>query len=67
MNGKTHRFTLDASQGHFLPPTLQQPSNLQALIKSGKIAIGTALSIPSVHVAKIVATTGADWCWLVSS
>ncbi|KAJ7445904.1 Pyruvate/Phosphoenolpyruvate kinase-like domain-containing protein [Mycena latifolia] len=49
-----------------IPTTLQQPSNLQALFKSGKVAIGTSLSYPSKHVAKTVAVTGADWCWVDS-
>ncbi|KAJ7438625.1 Pyruvate/Phosphoenolpyruvate kinase-like domain-containing protein [Mycena galericulata] len=61
----TLRFTLDsAAQAQYRPVTLQQPSNLQALFKSGKIAIGTSLSYPSRHVAKSVAVTGADWCWV---
>ncbi|KAJ7462416.1 Pyruvate/Phosphoenolpyruvate kinase-like domain-containing protein [Mycena latifolia] len=59
------QFTLDAkAQAEYRPTTLQQPSNLQALFKSGKIAIGTSLSYPSKHVAKTVAVTGADWCWV---
>ncbi|KAJ7710580.1 Pyruvate/Phosphoenolpyruvate kinase-like domain-containing protein [Mycena rosella] len=28
------------------------------------MAIGTALSYPSRHVAKTIAVTGADWCWV---
>ncbi|KAF7376916.1 2,4-dihydroxyhept-2-ene-1,7-dioic acid aldolase [Mycena sanguinolenta] len=60
----TPRFTADASKKLLLPPTLQQPSNLQGLLKSGKVAVGIALSVPSTHVAKIVAVTGADWCWI---
>ncbi|KAK7046239.1 2,4-dihydroxyhept-2-ene-1,7-dioic acid aldolase [Favolaschia claudopus] len=59
------QFTLDPTQQReFSPPTLQQPSNLQALIKSGKIVIGTTLSFPSRHVAKVIAATNADWCWI---
>ncbi|KAJ7697702.1 Pyruvate/Phosphoenolpyruvate kinase-like domain-containing protein [Mycena rosella] len=59
------QFTFDAaSQGQYRPPTLQQASNLQALFKSGKVAVGTALSYPSRHVAKTIAVTGADWCWV---
>ncbi|KAJ7445905.1 Pyruvate/Phosphoenolpyruvate kinase-like domain-containing protein [Mycena latifolia] len=59
------QFTLDAkARAEYRPTTLQQPSNLQALFKSGKIAIGTSLSYPSKHVAKTVAVTGADWCWV---
>ncbi|KAJ7652563.1 Pyruvate/Phosphoenolpyruvate kinase-like domain-containing protein [Mycena rosella] len=59
------QFTFDAaSLGQFRPPTLQQASNLQALFKSGKVAVGTALSYPSRHVAKTLAVTGADWCWV---
>ncbi|KAJ6551601.1 Pyruvate/Phosphoenolpyruvate kinase-like domain-containing protein, partial [Mycena capillaripes] len=52
------------TQGQFNAPTLQQSSNLQAIFKSGKIVIGTSLSYPSRHVAKTVAQTGADWCWI---
>ncbi|KAJ6534327.1 Pyruvate/Phosphoenolpyruvate kinase-like domain-containing protein, partial [Mycena capillaripes] len=48
----------------YRPLTLQQPSNLQGLIKCGKILIGTSLSYPSPHVAKTVAVTGAELCWL---
>ncbi|KAJ7660366.1 Pyruvate/Phosphoenolpyruvate kinase-like domain-containing protein, partial [Mycena polygramma] len=44
--------------------TLQQPTNLRGLIKSGKVLIGTTLSYPSTHVARTVAVTGADICWL---
>ncbi|KAJ7805415.1 Pyruvate/Phosphoenolpyruvate kinase-like domain-containing protein [Mycena olivaceomarginata] len=59
------RFTLErASQALYRPSTLQQSSNLRGLIKSGKIVIGTSLSYPSCHVAKTVAVTGADLCWL---
>ncbi|KAJ7653269.1 Pyruvate/Phosphoenolpyruvate kinase-like domain-containing protein, partial [Mycena polygramma] len=47
-------------------PTLQQSGNLQGMFKSGKITIGTCLSYPSPHVAKTVAVTGADWCWIAS-
>ncbi|KAJ6567678.1 Pyruvate/Phosphoenolpyruvate kinase-like domain-containing protein [Mycena vulgaris] len=65
MNGSTPRFTLDsAAQAQFRAPTLQQPSNLQEIFRSGKIVIGTSLSYPSVHIAKTVAITGADWCWI---
>ncbi|KAJ7182525.1 Pyruvate/Phosphoenolpyruvate kinase-like domain-containing protein [Mycena crocata] len=67
MSASTPHFTLDpASQGEHRAPTLQQPSNLQALFRSGKILIGTGLSYPSRHVAKTVAATGADWCWIDS-
>ncbi|KAJ7768514.1 Pyruvate/Phosphoenolpyruvate kinase-like domain-containing protein, partial [Mycena metata] len=45
-------------------PTRQQPNNLQALFRSGKIVISTSLSYPSRHVAKTVAVTGADMCWI---
>ncbi|KAJ6617596.1 Pyruvate/Phosphoenolpyruvate kinase-like domain-containing protein, partial [Mycena sp. CBHHK59/15] len=38
--------------------------NMQGLIKSGKILIGSCLSYPSRHVAKSIAITGADWCWI---
>ncbi|KAJ7185565.1 Pyruvate/Phosphoenolpyruvate kinase-like domain-containing protein [Mycena filopes] len=44
--------------------TLQQPSNLRGLVKSGQRLFGTVLSYPSVHVAKTLAVTGADWCWI---
>ncbi|KAJ7067291.1 Pyruvate/Phosphoenolpyruvate kinase-like domain-containing protein [Mycena amicta] len=66
MNGTTKpRFTLDSSmQEEYKPVTLQQPSNTQALFRSGKIVIGAALSYPSRHVAKTIAVTGADWCWI---
>ncbi|KAF7349950.1 2,4-dihydroxyhept-2-ene-1,7-dioic acid aldolase [Mycena venus] len=67
MNDKTSsaRFTLNsADQGQHRAPTLQQASNVQEIFKSGKIVIGTALSYPSRHVAKTVAITGADWCWI---
>ncbi|KAJ7176237.1 hypothetical protein C8R43DRAFT_943031 [Mycena crocata] len=50
------RFTLDsAAQTQHFSPTLQQSGNFQAICKSGEIAIGTALSYPSWHVAKTVA------------
>ncbi|KAF7304272.1 2,4-dihydroxyhept-2-ene-1,7-dioic acid aldolase [Mycena chlorophos] len=59
------RFTLDATaQAEYRGPTLQQPANTQKLFRSGKVAIGAALSYPSRHVAKTVAITGADWCWI---
>ncbi|KAJ7652564.1 Pyruvate/Phosphoenolpyruvate kinase-like domain-containing protein [Mycena rosella] len=59
------QFTFDsASLDKYRPPTLQQSGNLQALFKSGRIAIGTTLSYPSRHVAKTIAVTGADWCWI---
>ncbi|KAK7046197.1 2,4-dihydroxyhept-2-ene-1,7-dioic acid aldolase [Favolaschia claudopus] len=65
MNG--HRITLtSAEQGLGRAPTLQQSSNLQALFKSGKYLFGVAMSYPSRHVAKTVAVTGADWCWIDS-
>ncbi|KAJ7715710.1 Pyruvate/Phosphoenolpyruvate kinase-like domain-containing protein, partial [Mycena maculata] len=53
-----------AAQAQYRAPTLQQSGNLQAIFKSGKIVIGTSLSYPSKHVAKTVAVTGADWCWI---
>jgi len=28
------------------------------------VLVGTGIAIPSIHVAKIVAVTGADWCWI---
>ncbi|KAJ6469182.1 Pyruvate/Phosphoenolpyruvate kinase-like domain-containing protein [Mycena vitilis] len=66
MNGTSNpRFTFDsATRGQFRAPTLQQPGNLQAMFKSGKVVVGTALSYPSRHVAKTIAVTGADWCWI---
>ncbi|KAJ7058258.1 Pyruvate/Phosphoenolpyruvate kinase-like domain-containing protein [Mycena amicta] len=51
-------------QEQYRPLTLQQPSNAQALFRSGKIVIGATLSYPSRHVAKTIAVTGADWCWI---
>ncbi|KAJ6617579.1 Pyruvate/Phosphoenolpyruvate kinase-like domain-containing protein [Mycena sp. CBHHK59/15] len=59
------RFTQDlASQAQWRAPTLTQPSNLQGLLKSGKVILGVALTYPSRHVAKSLAMTGADWCWI---
>ncbi|KAJ6479165.1 Pyruvate/Phosphoenolpyruvate kinase-like domain-containing protein [Mycena vulgaris] len=59
------QFTFDStSLGEYRAPTLQQSANLQAMCKSGKIAIGMALSYPSRQVAKTLAATGADWCWI---
>ncbi|KAJ7104364.1 Pyruvate/Phosphoenolpyruvate kinase-like domain-containing protein [Mycena belliarum] len=45
-------------------PTLQQPSNFRALSKTGQVLYGVLLCYPSVHVAKTIAVTGADWCWI---
>ncbi|KAJ7326219.1 Pyruvate/Phosphoenolpyruvate kinase-like domain-containing protein [Mycena albidolilacea] len=45
-------------------PTLQQPSNLRARLKNGQLLVGVGLAYPSVHVAKTLAVTGADWCWI---
>ncbi|KAJ7220239.1 Pyruvate/Phosphoenolpyruvate kinase-like domain-containing protein, partial [Mycena pura] len=45
-------------------PTPQQSSNFRGLGKSGQVLFGVALSIPSVHVAKVVAASGADYCWI---
>ncbi|KAJ7318116.1 Pyruvate/Phosphoenolpyruvate kinase-like domain-containing protein [Mycena albidolilacea] len=67
MNGHTasSHFTFSSTaQGQHRAPTLQQANNLQSVFKSGKIVIGTSLSYPSRHVAKTVAVTGADWCWI---
>nr|GAT43350.1 2,4-dihydroxyhept-2-ene-1,7-dioic acid aldolase [Mycena chlorophos] len=59
------RFTVDANiQESYRALTLQQPSNAQKLFRSGRVVIGASLSTPSRHVAKIVAVTGADWCWI---
>ncbi|KAJ7693061.1 Pyruvate/Phosphoenolpyruvate kinase-like domain-containing protein [Mycena rosella] len=61
----TPKFTFNAAAlAQYRPLTLQQPSNLQAVLKSGKMALGTSLSYPSKHIAKTVAVTGADWCWI---
>ncbi|KAJ7793481.1 Pyruvate/Phosphoenolpyruvate kinase-like domain-containing protein, partial [Mycena olivaceomarginata] len=46
------------------PLTLQQPSNLRARLNNGQLLVGVGLSYPSVHVAKTLAVTGADWCWI---
>ena len=45
---------------------LQQPSNLRSALarKDGKVLFGCALSIPSTHVAKLLAVTGCDFCWV---
>ncbi|KAJ7025536.1 Pyruvate/Phosphoenolpyruvate kinase-like domain-containing protein [Mycena alexandri] len=65
MSTPAPRFTLDsAAQATFRAPTLQQASNLQKVFRSGKVVIGNCLSYPSRHVAKTVAVTGADWCWI---
>ncbi|KAJ7176490.1 Pyruvate/Phosphoenolpyruvate kinase-like domain-containing protein [Mycena filopes] len=58
-------FTLDSTTlSTYRAPTLQQSGNLHAMFNSGKIIIGNCLSYPSRHVAKTVAVTGADWCWI---
>jgi hypothetical protein len=63
---ESSRYTFNSTnQAQHRAPTLQQSGNLQAIFKSGKIVIGTSLSYPSRHVAKSVAVTGADWCWIV--
>ncbi|KAF7304273.1 2,4-dihydroxyhept-2-ene-1,7-dioic acid aldolase [Mycena chlorophos] len=69
MNGTTAHnkplFTLDASmQEAYRAPTLQQSSNAQKLFRSGKLVLGASLSYPSRHVAKTVAVSGGDWCWI---
>ncbi|KAJ7260186.1 Pyruvate/Phosphoenolpyruvate kinase-like domain-containing protein [Mycena rebaudengoi] len=65
MPSTTPKFTQNSEgQLQWRAPTLQQPNNLQGLIKSKKIAIRTGLSCPSVQVAKTIAVTGADWCWI---
>ncbi|KAJ7026132.1 Pyruvate/Phosphoenolpyruvate kinase-like domain-containing protein [Mycena alexandri] len=65
MSTPAPRFTLDsAAQATFRAPTLQQASDLQKVFRSGKVVIGNCLSYPSRHVAKTVAVTGADWCWI---
>ncbi|KAK7045267.1 2,4-dihydroxyhept-2-ene-1,7-dioic acid aldolase [Favolaschia claudopus] len=45
-------------------PTLHQSSNFRGLVKSGQKIYGIALSLPSVHVAKALAVTGADYIWI---
>ncbi|KAJ7248219.1 Pyruvate/Phosphoenolpyruvate kinase-like domain-containing protein [Mycena haematopus] len=65
MSAPTTQFTQDATdQAKWTAPTLTQPANLQGAIKSGKLLFGVALTYPSRHVAKSIAITGADWCWL---
>ncbi|KAJ7148661.1 Pyruvate/Phosphoenolpyruvate kinase-like domain-containing protein [Mycena crocata] len=65
MSTPTPKFTQDvAAQASWKAPTPIQPANLQGALKSGKILLGTALTYPSRHVAKSLAITGADWCWL---
>ncbi|KAJ7209886.1 hypothetical protein C8J57DRAFT_1257360 [Mycena rebaudengoi] len=64
---RCYQYTNSEGQLQWRAPTLQQPNNLQGLIKSKKIAIGTGLSYPSVQVAKTIAVTGADWCWILYS
>ncbi|KAJ7251990.1 Pyruvate/Phosphoenolpyruvate kinase-like domain-containing protein [Mycena rebaudengoi] len=65
MPSTSPKFTQNSQeQMQWRAPTLQQPNNLQGLIRSKKIAIGTGLSYPSVQVAKTLAVTGADWCWI---
>ncbi|KAF7368929.1 2,4-dihydroxyhept-2-ene-1,7-dioic acid aldolase [Mycena venus] len=61
----SNQFTQDANdQKKWIAPTLTQPANLQGALKSGKLLFGVALTYPSRHVAKSLAMTGADWCWL---
>ncbi|KAJ7643079.1 Pyruvate/Phosphoenolpyruvate kinase-like domain-containing protein [Mycena polygramma] len=59
-NGASHPPHSDFWKG----PTPQQSSNFRGLGKSGQVLYGVALSIPSLHVAKIIASTGADYCWI---
>ncbi|KAJ7255402.1 Pyruvate/Phosphoenolpyruvate kinase-like domain-containing protein, partial [Mycena rebaudengoi] len=64
-NGSTPHFTQSpADQSQWRALTLQQSPNMRGLIKSGRMAIGTCLSYPSRHVAKSLAVTGADCCWI---
>lgn len=66
MSSTAPQFTFDATaQARYRAPTLQQPSNLREIFRSGKIVVGCGLTYPSRHVAKTVAVTGADWCWIV--
>jgi len=65
MSAPGPQFTQDANdQAKWVAPTLTQPANLQGAINSGKLLFGVALTYPSRHVAKSLAMTGADWCWL---
>lgn len=47
---------------------LKQPSNLRGALKdamkNGTALIGTGLGFASLDVARMVATTGADWVFL---
>ena len=47
---------------------LQQSPNLRQALKDAmrdkKVLIGVGVGIPSVATTKILATTGADWCWI---
>ncbi|KAJ7239314.1 Pyruvate/Phosphoenolpyruvate kinase-like domain-containing protein [Mycena rebaudengoi] len=64
-NGSTPHFTQSpADQSQWRAPTLQQSSNMRGLLRSGRMAIGNCLSYPSRHVAKSLAVTGADCCWI---
>lgn len=45
-----------------LHPT--QPHNARAAMKSGKTLLGCGLSFPSIEVARKVALTGYDWCFI---
>ncbi|KAJ7083646.1 Pyruvate/Phosphoenolpyruvate kinase-like domain-containing protein [Mycena belliarum] len=65
MSAPAPQFTLDAATvAQYRAPTLSQPANFQGLLKSGRILMGVALTFPSRHVAKALAMTNADWCWL---
>ncbi|KAJ7049154.1 Pyruvate/Phosphoenolpyruvate kinase-like domain-containing protein [Mycena amicta] len=63
MSGTQYSMTAE-DRVQWRAPTLVQPANLRAAIKSGKLMFGTALTFPSRHVAKWLAVTGADWLWI---
>ncbi|KAG8812797.1 hypothetical protein FRC17_001811 [Serendipita sp. 399] len=45
-----------------LNPT--QPSNFRAAIRTGNTLLGVGLSFPSLEVARKIALTGYDWCFI---
>ncbi|KAF7354326.1 2,4-dihydroxyhept-2-ene-1,7-dioic acid aldolase [Mycena venus] len=64
-NGHSNGAPLHPPQSDFWKgPTPQQSSNFRGLAKCGQVLYGVALSIPSVHVAKVIAVAGADYCWI---
>ncbi|KAG8789647.1 hypothetical protein FRC16_001191 [Serendipita sp. 398] len=42
----------------------KQPSNLRAAMRTGKTLLGVGLSFPSLEVARKLALTGYDWCFI---